>query len=132
MTRYLLDTVVFLWNFAEPDRLNPEVRLLLQNPQAGVFLSSVTSWEMSIKAVSGKLQLPEAPRSYIAKRMTPAGLLSLAITHEHALRARELPRHHADPFDRMLVAQAQTEGMVLITADRQLLKYSVQTLWSGK
>jgi PIN domain nuclease of toxin-antitoxin system len=132
MTRYLLDTVVFLRNFAEPERLNDEVRVLLQNPEESVFVSSVTAWEMSIKAASGKLRLPEEPRTYLAQRMTPSGLLPLAISHEHALRAGELPKLHADPFDRMLVAQAQTEGMVLITADRQLLKYSVQTLWSGE
>jgi PIN domain nuclease of toxin-antitoxin system len=132
MTRYLLDTAVFLWYFVEPERLNNQVLRLFENLQNGVFLSSVTSWEIGIKFASGKLQLPETPRSYIAKRMTPAGLLPLAITHEHALAAGELPRLHADPFDRMLLAQAQTEGMVLITRDRQLLKYSVKTLWSGK
>jgi PIN domain nuclease of toxin-antitoxin system len=132
MTRYLLDTAVFLWNFVEPDRLNRQVLRLFENPQNGVFLSSVTAWEIGIKFASGKLQLPEAPRPYIAKRMTPAGLLPLAMTHEHALSAGELPKLHTDPFDRMLVAQARTENMILITSDRQLMKYSVQTLWSGK
>jgi len=132
MTRYLLDTVVFLWNFVEPGRLNHQVLRLLQNPAEGVFVSSVSSWEISIKFASGKLQLPEPPRAYLAKRMVPAGFLPLPITHEHALVAGELPKLHADPFDRMLVAQAHSEGMVLITGDRQLLKYSVPTLWSGK
>jgi len=132
MTCYLLDTAVFLWNFVDPGRLNRQVLHLFENPQNGVFLSSVTSWEIGIKFASGKLQLPENPRAYIAKRMTPAGLLPLPMTHEHALAAGELPKLHTDPFDRMLVAQAQTEGMVLITSDRQLLKYPVETLWSGK
>jgi PIN domain nuclease of toxin-antitoxin system len=132
MTRYLLDTAVFLWNFVDPHRLNKQVLHIFENPQNGVFVSSVTPWEIGIKFASGKLRLPEAPRPYIAKRMTPAGLLPLPITYEHALAAGELPRLHSDPFDRMLVAQAQTEGMILITGDRQLLKYSVQSLWSGK
>ena len=132
MTRYLLDTAAFLWNFVEPERLNQQVLRLLQNPAEAVFLSSVSAWEIGIKFASGKLRLPEAPRPYIAKRMTPAGLLPLVVTHQHALAAGELAKFHSDPFDRMLVAQAQTESMVLITSDRQLLKYSVPTLWSGK
>ena len=132
MTSYLIDTSVFLWNFGQTQRLGPQVRALLKRSDDPVFVSSVSSWEIAIKAASGKLELPEPTREFFRKRLAAAGFLPLPISHEHALTAGELPRLHSDPFDRMLVAQAQTEGMVLITGDRQLLKYPVQTMWSGK
>jgi|SRR5450432_389161 PIN domain nuclease of toxin-antitoxin system len=132
MTPYLIDTSVFLWNFGETQRLGPRVRELLRRSVDPVFVSAATSWEIAIKTASGKLQLPESPRDFFRTRLALAGFRPLPITQEHALTAGELPRLHSDPFDRMLVAQAQTENMVLITSDRQLLKYSVPTLWSGK
>ena len=132
MTPYLIDTGVFLWNFGQTQKLGPRVRELLKRSDDPVFVSAATSWEIAIKAASGKLRLPEPPRDFFRTRLAVAGFRPLAITHEHALAAGELPKLHTDPFDRMLVAQAQTEGMVLITGDRQLLKYSVPTLWSGK
>jgi PIN domain nuclease of toxin-antitoxin system len=131
MTRYLLDTPVFLWNFAEPEILGNAVRRLFDNPADGVFLSAASAWEISIKFASGKLRLPEPPRVYVSKRTAPAGLLPLHITSEHALRAGDLPKHHSDPFDRMLIAQAQSEGLILVTPDRLIAKYSVETLWAG-
>jgi PIN domain nuclease of toxin-antitoxin system len=132
MNSFLLDTGVFLWNFGQTQRLGPQVRELLKRSDDSMFVSAATSWEVAIKVASGKLQLPEPPRDFFRKRLAVAGFLPLPMTHEHALTAAALPKLHADPFDRMLVAQAQTEGMVLITGDRQLLKYSVETLWSGK
>ncbi len=132
MTPYLIDTAVFLWNFGQTQRLGPQVRELLKRSDDKVFVSSATSWEIAIKAASGKLRLPEPTREFFRNRLTVAGFLPLPITHEHALAAAELPRLHGDPFDRMLVAQAQTEGLILITSDRQLRKYPVNTLWSGK
>ena len=131
MSSYLVDTGVFLWNFGEPHKLGPRVGALLRQSDDPVFVSAATSWEIAIKAASGKLRLPEPPRDFFRTRLAVVGFQPLPITHEHALVAGELPKLHADPFDRMLVAQAQTEGFVLITADRQLLKYSVETLWSS-
>jgi PIN domain nuclease of toxin-antitoxin system len=103
---------------------------LFDNPNDAVFLSAASAWEITIKFASGKLRLPEPPRVYVSKRTAPAGLLGLEITHEHGFRAGELPKYHSDPFDRMLIAQAQAEGMVLVTADRMISKYSVETLWA--
>jgi PIN domain nuclease of toxin-antitoxin system len=115
-----------------PEKLSRAARLLFDEPNDNVFLSAATVWEISIKSASGKLDLPESARTYVARRSAPAGLSPLSITHEHAVLAGELPRHHMDPFDRMLIAQAQTENMVLVTADRRISQYSVQTLWAGK
>ena len=125
MSSYLVDTGVFLWNLGQPQRLGPRVRELLKRSDDLVFVSAATSWEIAIKSALGKLHLPESPRDFFRRRLAAAGFLPLPVTNE-------LPRLHADPIDRMLVAQAQTEGMVLITGDRQLLEYSVQTLWSEK
>ena len=97
-----------------------------------VFLSAVTSWEVAIKAAVGKLRLPEAPASYVPRRMADQGLRPLAISHPHALAVFALPPHHRDPFDRLLVAQAQLEDMVLVTADQVLEKYPVEILWAGR
>ena len=132
MTRYLIDTAVLLWNAGLTERLGPRVREVLRTSADPVFVSSATSWEIAIKVASGKLRLPEPVREFLPRRVGGAGFLSLPITHEHALTAGELPPHHADPFDRMLIAQAQTEGMVLITADRRITQYAVKTLWAGK
>lgn len=131
MTHYLLDTAVFLWNFVEPEKLSKTVRRLFEDPNDAVFLSAASAWEIGIKFSSGKLQLPEPPRVYLTRRTAPAGLVPLPITHEHGLRAGELPKYHSDPFDRMLIAQAQSEAMVLVTADRLIVKYSIETLWAG-
>ena len=132
MTRYLLDTAVFLWNSGETRRLGTQVRKLLASPNVSVFVSAVTSWEISIKYASGKLRLPEPAREFTRKRLAITGFLPLAITHEHALASGELPELHQDPFDRILIAQAQTEGLVLITGDEQITKYSVATLSAAK
>src|SRR5437867_7849041 len=131
MTRYLLDTSVFLWNAGTPERLNRGVRDLLGKSADPIFVSAATSWEIAIKAGLGKLKLPESQREYMLKRLAAGGFLPLPITNEHAVTAGELPRHHADPFDRMLVAQAQTEKLLLVTADRQILKYSGKKLLAG-
>jgi PIN domain nuclease of toxin-antitoxin system len=97
-----------------------------------VFLSAVTSWEVSIKAASGKLRLPEPPDLYVPRRMAGQGLRPLAVTHEHALAVFALPPHHRDPFDRLLIAQAKIEDLTLISADRIFDRYPVQLLWAGQ
>ena len=97
-----------------------------------VFLSAVSSCEIAIKAGAGKLHIPEPPNSYVPRRMTEQGLRPLPISHQHALAIFGLPPHHRDPFDRLLVAQAQIENLVLITADAMLERYPIEILWGGK
>jgi PIN domain nuclease of toxin-antitoxin system len=80
----------------------------------------------------GKLKLPEPPAKYVPARLVEQGMNALAVEHAHALRVAELPAHHADPFDRLLVAQAQVERMTLMTADPNILVYDVETLWVGE
>ncbi|HEY1272780.1 MAG TPA: type II toxin-antitoxin system VapC family toxin [Terriglobales bacterium] len=126
---YLLDTNVFLWAESHAARLNSQAREILSDGHQAVYLSPASSWEISIKVELGKLRLPEPPRRFVLRRMARGRWRSLPITHEHALQAGALPLHHRDPFDRMLIAQARSEGMVVMTADRQLEKYPVEILW---
>jgi PIN domain nuclease of toxin-antitoxin system len=124
--RFLVDTHCWLWLQANPERLSPEVLLLLGNPDNDLLLSAASSWEIAIKCALGKLLLPEPPSRYVPGRMAASGTRGLAVEHAHALRVSELPMHHRDPFDRLLVAQAQIEKLVLVTVDPQFESYDVE------
>jgi PIN domain nuclease of toxin-antitoxin system len=123
--KILLDTQVWLWVLAEPGRLGAAGRARLRSPANSFYLSAATIWEIVIKNATGKLRLPDEPVAYLRGRLaeTPAALLP--ITHEHALQLALLPTHHRDPFDRILIAQAQVEGLHVMTADRQFKAYPV-------
>jgi PIN domain nuclease of toxin-antitoxin system len=122
--KLLLDTQCWLWWFAEPDRLNEEAIEYIADERNELWFSVASIWEIGIKVSLGKLPLPEPVDSYISSRMVQLGLLYLAIRAPHALRAAALPLHHRDPFDRMLIAQAQIEGMTLVSADSMFNQYS--------
>jgi PIN domain nuclease of toxin-antitoxin system len=83
--KYLLDTVVWLWNLAEPGRLSPKARQIIADPTQEMFLSAASAWEIAIKAVSGKLALPEPPATYVPRRLSEQGIRSLAVSQQHAL-----------------------------------------------
>jgi PIN domain nuclease of toxin-antitoxin system len=128
--RILLDTQCWLWMQAESRRLSPHARALLEEPENQLLLSAASSWEIAIKYALGKLPLPVPPLNYVLSRMETSGTSPLAIQHSHALQAGSLPRHHADPFDRLLIAQAQLEGVPILTSDRQFEAYEVEILWA--
>ena len=116
--RLLLDTHVLLWSLLAPKRLSPRERELIDDGE--VMVSAATMWEIGIKVAMGKLDCN--PRQ-ILEAIQPAGFEPLAITGLHAVLAASLPRLHADPFDRMLVAQAQVESALLVTRDTALGAY---------
>jgi len=130
--RYLLDTTVFVWALREPERLNKKAFETLEAEDHDVFLSAVSSWEIVIKSSIGKLALPKQLSELLTETLRNYSLQPLSITHVHSLAVRELPLHHRDPFDRMLIAQARSENMILMTADSSFQKYPVETLWCGK
>jgi PIN domain nuclease of toxin-antitoxin system len=130
--KFLLDTGVFLLALAAPERLSRRARQLLTRQRSGLFLSAASSWEIGAKFALGKLDLPEPPAQYVPTWMLKWGIQGLDISHSHALRAGNLPPHHQDPFDRMLIAQAMTEGMALATADRLIESYDVKVFWCGR
>jgi len=127
----LVDTHVWLWLNGSVERLSSGALELLSSPETEVYLSAASAWEIGIKHTAGRLSLPLPPDEYIAHRLVDNGISPLPIHHGHALRAASLPFHHRDPFDRMLVAQAQMEGFKLMTADRVLIEYDVEIVWAG-
>ena len=124
----LLDTHVWLWSVVSPKRITPEVRDVLEDPDNALMLSVASSWEIAIKYRLGKLSLPEPPAVFIQPRLTRDGIDSLPIEHRHACRVAQLPDHHRDPFDRLLVAVAQLESLTLVTTDPALEHYDVPLL----
>jgi PIN domain nuclease of toxin-antitoxin system len=122
--RLLLDTHALLWALGEPDELEDAARRAIVDPGNSVLVSAASAWEISIKASLGRL---EAPRD-LADQLAAAHFEPLPITISHSLAAGSLPRRHADPFDRMLVSQAQIEGLTLVTRDERLAAYGVPTL----
>jgi PIN domain nuclease of toxin-antitoxin system len=124
-SRLLLDTHVFLWWRGEPARLSSEVRSSIATADI-VFVSAASAWEAAIKAAVGRLELPDT----IEAGVLASGFEKLLITFAHAERAAGLPPHHRDPFDRMLVGQAQAEGLTFVTHDRLLEPYDVEILWA--
>lgn len=129
--KLLLDTQCWLWWFAQPERLNEEAIAHIADETNALWLSVASIWEMGIKVAIGKLPLPEPIDSYIPSRMVLLNMRSLEITASHALQASMLPLHHRDPFDRMLVAQAQMEDMMLVSADPMFRLYNVSMVWAA-
>ena len=123
--RLLLDTQAWLWWQADDARLGSLARQLVRSASE-VRFSAASAWEIAIKVSTGKLTLPKG--ADIASELTYSGFLSLPIDVSHAEQVRRLPLLHRDPFDRLLVAQAQLEGLTLVTSDAQLSAYGIQTI----
>ncbi len=131
--KLLLDTQCWLWWFAEPERLSDAAVTQIADEANELWLSVASVWEMGIKVAIGKLRLPESLDLYVGSRMRQLNMKPLEITAPHALQAAALPMHHRDPFDRMLVAQAQLERMALVSADEVFRKYKGPVVvWAGK
>ncbi len=113
-----------------PEHFSAEARAILVSPETELLLSAASSWEIAIKHSLGRLPLPEPPAKYVPSRMESSGVEPLPVQHTHALQAAALPLHHRDPFDRLLVAQAQVERVPILTADRQLEAYDVEVRWA--
>jgi PIN domain nuclease of toxin-antitoxin system len=125
MNSYLIDTHVWLWMQANPGRLSDQTRELIEDSANELLLSAASAWEIAIKYRIGKLPLPDPPTSYVPDRMRRSGTTPLPVEPVHALRTSELPDHHNDPFDRLLIAQAQVLRIPIVTADKQLAAYEV-------
>jgi PIN domain nuclease of toxin-antitoxin system len=112
----------------KPDRLSDRSRRLLRDPGHEILLSAASAWEIAIKCAIGKLDLPGEPATVVPEWMVRTGVVPLPVQHSHALRVASLPAHHSDPFDRLLVAQAQLEDVPILTADRSFRKYDVKVI----
>jgi PIN domain nuclease of toxin-antitoxin system len=129
--RILLDTHCWLWQILEPERLTASVQDMLSDGGNETYLSVASMWEIIIKSSIGKLTLPLPPGEYIPSRLAAFGDLALTVEQPHVLRVAHLPPYHKDPFDRLLIAQAQSEGMSILTADALVAQYDVSILWAG-
>ena len=127
--RALLDTHVLLWWLVDDERLGDRARDLLADRSSEVFFSAASSWELAIKIGLGRLTLPDPPRAFIPRVLREQSIRPLEITHAHALEVAELPHHHNDPFDRMLIAQSRLEKLPLVSADPRLSEYGAEIIW---
>lgn len=128
--RLLLDTHALLWWIeGDTQRLSVAATEAIASPDSSVFVSAVSGWEVALKFRSGRLSLSDAPDVYLPRHIQINGFETLPIHMSHTLAAGNLPEHHRDPFDRMLVAQAIEEELTLVSADAQIARYSATVLW---
>jgi PIN domain nuclease of toxin-antitoxin system len=122
--RLLLDTSALLWWLADDQKLGTTTRAAIAAPGNEVFVSAASAWEISVRRAAGKL----VASFDVASALELNSFAELPIHVAHAVAAGELPQHHRDPFDRMLVAQAQLEGLTLVADDAEIAKYEVELL----
>jgi len=127
--RLLLDTQVWLWWLTNPDRLSRPADAALRSPDNRLHLSPASTWELVVKSATGRLEIEGSVGALLEEAIIASGVQPLPIEHSHALQLAQLPPHHRDPFDRMLIAQAQVDRLVLVSADRRLADYDVEILW---
>ncbi|MEO0804006.1 MAG: type II toxin-antitoxin system VapC family toxin [Cyanobacteria bacterium J06642_2] len=127
--RALLDTNAFLWWLADRNRLTATARHFIREPENGLYLSVASAWEISIKAKTGKLKLPETPEIYIPSRIAHYDFQVLDITMPHVLKVWSLPLIHRDPFDRIIIAQSQVETLPIVSSDRVFTQYGLDVIW---
>jgi PIN domain nuclease of toxin-antitoxin system len=125
----LLDTHTFLWWVLDSSELSVAGRALIMDSRNELFVSAVSAMEIAIKSRRGRLALPEPPESYVPSRLASEGFLAMPVEIVHALRLARLPDIHRDPFDRLLVAQAQVEGIPIVTSDPAIAQYDIETIW---
>jgi len=127
--RALLDTHAFLWWIVGDERLSDSASRAIADRRNEIFVSAASIWEIAIKGRLGRLSIPGDPGAFIGGQIVENSFRGLPIVAGHALRVWDLPDHHQDPFDRLLVAQAQVEGLTLVSRDRQVARYEVEVLW---
>lgn len=125
----LLDTHTFLWWNMDHPQLSPDARDFIIDGRNELYFSAACAWEIAIKAGRGKLALPEPPEKYVAARLARHRIQALPVQLSHALRVYDLPDLHRDPFDRLLVVQSQMEDLPILTADENIRRYEVETIW---
>ena len=125
----LLDTHTFLWWVTDHPKLSSRVAEIIRQGETTLYLSAASGWEIAIKARLGRLKISGKPELFISNQMIVNAIQGLPIQMSHALHVYNLPAHHRDPFDRMLIAQAQMEGLSILTEDPQISQYQVRVIW---
>ena len=127
--KVLLDTHALIWWITDDERLSSHARSIISNGDNELLLSSASGWEIVAKARLGRIHLPGKPEAFIAEQLSLNSIQSLPIYMSHALHVYNLPFHHRDPFDRMIIAQAQLEDLPILTMDPQIEKYEIKVIW---
>ena len=127
--RLLLDTVAFIWLVEGSSRLSAPARESIIDSANDAYLSAASAWEIAIKHGLGRLPLRVPPEEYVVEQRRRHRIDTLPITEEAALQVDKLPNLHRDPFDRLIVAQAIVEGMIVVTPDRLISMYPVRIAW---
>jgi len=125
----LLDSCALLWLAEAPNRLGPAVAHILDEAETQLWLSDCSVMELCLKWSAGKLELPQPPRIWFEEQLAVWEIRALAMARRHHYRSTELPDHHTDPFDRLLVAQAIEENLTIATPDPLIRRYPVATIW---
>jgi PIN domain nuclease of toxin-antitoxin system len=127
--KLLLDTCTFLWLASGSPKVSKIAAAAFLHPENESYLSAASAWEIAVKHALGRLPLPRKPEIYIPEIRRKSGIEALTIDEESAFYATRLPRLHADPFDRILVAQAVVHGMTILTPDEAIAQYAIRVLW---
>jgi PIN domain nuclease of toxin-antitoxin system len=127
--RALLDTHAFLWWITDSPRLSSRVREIIADGRNELFFSAASGWEIGIKARLGRVEIPGDLERFLTEQLSQNAIQVLPIYLSHALRTYTLPGHHRDPFDRLLVSQALLERLPIMSADSQISRYPVETIW---
>lgn len=127
--KILLDTCTFLWIIKGASELSDNVKILFRDPDNEVYLSSISMWEILVKHRLGRLPLPEEPARFIIDQRQKHQIETLPLHEESTLQLLQLPEYHRDPFDRMLIAQAISHSLIILTPDHAIKQYPVNTLW---
>ena len=125
----LLDTCAFIWLALPHGKLSAEATRLINLDSTSLFMSDASAWEICLKHSTGKLKLPGAPRDWLPSRMAFFHVMRLPLNHDAIFRSGELPRVHADPFDRLLAAQAIGSGMTILSPDTPLSLLGASRIW---
>lgn len=129
MTRLLLDTHTFLWWIDDAPQLSTAARRAIGDANTECHLSLASCWEMAIKSSLGKLQLAKPIERFVSEQLAANNFTLLNIELRHAAKIEKMPFHHRDPFDRLLIAQAMTEKLAVVTADKAFAGYGVKIIW---
>jgi PIN domain nuclease of toxin-antitoxin system len=127
--KILLDTCAFLWLTTDAPELSEKAKILFQNTNNAVYLSSVSVWEIIVKHQLGKLPLPSAADDFIKQQCEKHFVEYLSLDEKAVFNLSRLPNHHRDPFDRMLVCQAIAHDLTILTSDKMITQYPVATVW---
>ncbi|MBN1847842.1 MAG: type II toxin-antitoxin system VapC family toxin [Deltaproteobacteria bacterium] len=127
--QYLLDTHTFLWMVADPDALSPGVSKIVSERSNTLFLSAASGWEIALLRQLNRLELPDDPRRFIPEAMQNFSVQPLSIGFQTGISSASLPLIHRDPFDRIIIAEAIKEKLIVLTKDRVFREYGVRTMW---